>query len=93
MKQKIINIFKKIFKMTKQETEQQLADAIAVAQRLGAENKQLKQTNSDLQAANISLTGELNSAIERVRYLAGQLKMREAQQTATNRFNDNDRNY
>jgi hypothetical protein len=93
MKQKIINIFKKIFKMTKQETEQQLADAIAVAQRLGAENKQLKQTNDDLQAANISLTGEINSAIERVRYLAGQLKMREAQQISTERFNDNDRNY
>ena len=79
--------------MTKQETEQQLADAIAVAQRLGAENKQLKQTNDDLQAANISLTGEINSAIERVRYLAGQLKMREAQQISTERFNDNDRNY
>jgi predicted RNase H-like nuclease (RuvC/YqgF family) len=93
MKQKIISIFKKIFKMTKQEAEQQLADAIAVAQRLGTENKQLKQTNSDLQAANISLTGELNSAIDRVRYLADQLKMREAQQVATRKFNDNDRNY
>ena len=79
--------------MTKQEAEQQLADAIAVAQRLGTENKQLKQTNSDLQAANISLTGELNSAIDRVRYLADQLKMREAQQVATRKFNDNDRNY
>jgi hypothetical protein len=91
----MLNIFKKIkqFTMKKEEIEQQLADAIAVAQRLGAENKQLRQTNSDLQTANISLTGELNSAIERVRYLADQLKMREAQQTATRKFNDNDRNY
>lgn len=95
MKQKIINLFNKIkqFTMKKEETEQQLADAIAVAQRLGAENKQLKQTNSDLQAANISLTGELNSAIERVRYLAEQIRMKEAQQQATNKFNDNDRSY
>jgi glutamine synthetase type III len=95
MKQKIINIFNKIKNtiMKKEEIEQQLADAIAVAQRLGAENKQLKQTNSDLQAANISLTGELNSAIERVRYLAEQIRMKEAQQQATNKFNDNDRSY
>ena len=79
--------------MKKEEVEQQLADAIAVAQRLGAENKQLRQTNDDLQAANTKLTEELNSAIERVRYLAEQLRMKEAQQTATNRFNDNDRKY
>ena len=39
----MFNIFKKLFKMAKkQETDQQLADAIAVAQRLGAENKQLQ---------------------------------------------------
>ena len=79
--------------MKKEEVEQQLADAIAVAQRLGAENKQLRQTNDDLQAANTKLTEELNSAIERVRYLAEQIRMKEAQQTATNRFNDNDRKY
>ena len=79
--------------MKKEEIEQQLAEAIAVAQRLGAENKQLRQVNDDLTAANAKLTEEFNSAIERVRYLADQLKMREAQQTATKKFNDNDRNY
>lgn len=92
----MFNIFKKIklFKMaTKQELEQQLADAIAVAQRLGAENKQLKQANDDLNSANARLTEDFNSAVERVRYLAEQLRMKEAQQTATDRFNDNDRNY
>ena len=91
----MLNILKKIkqFIMKKEEIEQQLADAIAVAQRLGAENKQLKQTNSDLQAANIGLTGELNSAIERVRYLAEQIRMKETQQQATNKYNDNDRKY
>ena len=79
--------------MTKQETEQQLAEAIAVAQRLGAENKQLKQSYDDLSAANKQLTEDFNGAVERVRYLADQLKMREAQQTASKRFNDNERNY
>jgi len=79
--------------MKKEEIEQQLADAIAVAQRLGAENKQLKQTNDDLTAANTQLTSDFNSAVERVRYLAEQLRMKESQQTASERFNDNDRSY
>ena len=79
--------------MKKEEVEQQLADAIAVAQRLGAENKQLKQSNDDLTIANRQLTEDFNGAIERVRYLADQLKMREAQQQASERFNDNDRSY
>ena len=89
----MFKLLKKIFKMTKQETEQQLAEAIAVSQRLGAENKQLKQTNDDLTTANRQLTEDFNSAIERVRYLADQLKMRESQQKATSKFNDNNRNY
>ena len=79
--------------MKKEELEQQIADTIAVAQRLGAENKQLKQINNDLTATNTKLTEDFNSAVERVRYLAEQLKMRESQQTASERFNDNDRNY
>jgi phage shock protein A len=93
MKQKIINIFKKIFKMTKQETEQQLADAIAVAQRLGEENKQLKQANKEQSTTIAQLKIDLNDAINRVRELAEQLNMVEAQKQATKRFNDNDRNY
>ena len=79
--------------MTKQETEQQLAEAIAVSQKLGAENKQLRQTNEELTSSNNKLMEELNGAIERVRYLADQLKMREAQQTASEKYNDNDRKY
>ena len=90
----MLNLFKKIFKMaTKQELEQQIADAIAVAQKLGAENKQLRQMNEDLTSANKQLTEDFNLAIERVRYLADQLKMRESQQQASAFFNDNDRNY
>lgn len=79
--------------MTKQQTEQQLAEAIAVSQRLGAENKHLKQVNDELTLTNTKLTEEFNSAIERVRYLAEQLRMKDAQQQASERFNDNDRNY
>jgi hypothetical protein len=91
----MLNIFKKIkqFTMKKEEIEQQLADAIAVAQRLGAENKQLKQINDSLTAANAQLTEEFNSAVERVRYLAEQLRMKESQQTASEKYNDNDRKY
>ena len=79
--------------MKKEELEQQLAEAIAVAQRLGAENKQLKQSNDDLTSTNTKLTEEFNLAIERVRYLAEQLRMKDAQQQASERFNDNDRSY
>ena len=91
----MFSIFKKIkqFTMKKEELEQQLAEAIAVAQRLGIENKQLKQINDDLTSANAKLSEDFNSAVERTRYLADQLKMKEAQQTATDRFNDNDRKY
>jgi 3-hydroxyisobutyrate dehydrogenase-like beta-hydroxyacid dehydrogenase len=91
----MFGIFKKIktIIMKKEEIEQQLAEAIAVAQRLGAENKQLRQVNNDLTAANAQLTEDFNGAVERVRYLADQLKMRESQQKATSKFNDNNRNY
>ena len=81
----LFNKIKKI-KMKKEEVEQQLAEAIAVAQRLGAENTQLRQ-------ANAQLTEDFNGAVERVRNLAEQLRMKESQKTATNKFNDNDRNY
>jgi hypothetical protein len=91
----MLNIFKKIkhILMKKEELEQQLADAIAVAQRLGAENKQLKQSYDDLSAANKQLIEDFNGAVERVRYLAEQIRIRESQQTASEKFNDNDRNY
>ena len=79
--------------MKKEEMEQQIAEAIAVAQRLGNENKELKTNNEKLTAENSQLREDLDSAIERVRYLANQLKMKEAQQQATEKFNDDDRNY
>jgi|TARA_R110000822_G_C15267514_1_gene488869 cell division protein FtsB len=90
----MFNIFKNIFKMsTKQELEQQLADAIAVAQRLNKENKTLKLTNDSLTAENTSLKNDFASAVDRVRYLDGQVKMLESQKKASTQFNDNDKNY
>ena len=45
----MFNLFKNLFKMsTKQELEQQLNEAIAVAQRLNEENKTLKAENDSL---------------------------------------------
>ena len=90
-----MQILKNIKKLRqkKDEINQQLADAIAVAQRLGTENKRLVEDNETLRADNAKLKEEFDSAIERVRYLAEQIKMKEAQQQATDNFNDNDRNY
>ena len=91
----MFNIFKKIkqFTMKKEEIEQQLNDAIAVAQRLGTENKQLRAENETLKTENINLREEFNSAVERVRYLDGQIRMLEAQNQAKAQYSDNNRNY
>ena len=78
---------------TKQELEQQLADAIAVAQRLNEENKTLKSTNDSLTAENTSLKNDFASAVNRVRYLDGQVKMLESQKQSATKFSDSDKNY
>ena len=91
----MFNIFKKIKNtiMKKDELEQQVADAIAVAQRLGIENKRLVEENKALTESNNKNAVEFNAAVERVRYLADQVKMYEAQVQASKQFNDNERNY
>jgi FtsZ-binding cell division protein ZapB len=78
---------------TKQELEQQLADAIAVAQRLNEENKTLRATNDFLTSENTSLKNEFSGAIDRVRYLDGQIKMLESQRQASTQYSDKDKNY
>ena len=78
---------------TKQELDQQLSDAIAVAQRLSKENKTLKLTNDSLIAENASLRNDFTSAVDRVRYLDGQVRMLESQRQAAMKFSDNDKNY
>ena len=70
----------------KQELEQQLNEAIAVAQRLNEENKKLTAENSQLKV-------DFDSAVERVRYLDGRVKVLESQLQAKTRFSDSDKNY
>lgn len=91
----MFNFIKKLKNITmkKEEMEQQISEAIAVAQRLGAENKQLKADNDVLKAENANLKNEIDSAIDRVRYLAGQVKMLESQNQAKTQYSDSDRNY
>ena len=78
---------------TKQELEKQLADAIAVAQRLNEEVKTLRATNDSLTTENESLRNDFTSAVERVRYLSGQVKMLESQRQASTKYSDKDKNY
>jgi len=90
----MFNIFKNLFKMTnKQELNQQLNDAITVAQRLNEELKTLKAKNNLLEAENKLLKDDFTSAIERVRYLDGQVKMLELQKQASTKYSDKDKNY
>jgi len=90
----MFNIFKNLFKMaTKQELEQQLADAIAVAQRLNEENKVLRVEKESLRASNEQLQNDFASAVDRVRYLDGQVRMLESQRQASTKYSDSDKNY
>jgi FtsZ-binding cell division protein ZapB len=79
--------------MKKEGLEQQANDAIAVAQRLNEEIKQLRADNERLISESNQLREDFNSAVERVRYLDGQVKMLEAQNQAKTQYSDNNRNY
>jgi septal ring factor EnvC (AmiA/AmiB activator) len=83
----MLNIFKKIkqLEMTKQELEQEREQMLAAINRLNTANKEQSNTIAQLRI-------DLNDAINRVRDLAEQLNIIEAQKQAQ-RFNDNDRNY
>ena len=90
----MFNLFKNLFKLSnKQELEQQLNEAIAVAQKLNEEIKTLKTANIELAAENATLKNDFISAIDRVRYLDGQVRMLELQKQSKNQYSDNDRNY
>lgn len=91
----MINFFKIIKNkiMKKEEMEQQLNEAINVAQRLHEEIKTLRSENEFLKTENESLKNDFIGAIERVRYLDGQVKMLEMQKQATTKYSDKDKNY
>ena len=61
--------------------------------QIEAEKAALNQEVEDLISANNRLKDDFAAAVERVRYLAEQLRIREAQQQAYERFNDDNRNY
>jgi len=87
----MINIFKQIkqLKMTKQElsaVKEEKDKMLEAIHRLNTANKE--QTNIIAQ-----LKIDLNNAINRVRDISEQLNMIHARQQATERFNDNDKNY
>jgi septal ring factor EnvC (AmiA/AmiB activator) len=83
----MFNIFKKIkqLEMTKQELEQEREKMLEAINRLNTANKEQSNIISQLKI-------DLNDAIKRVRELAEQLNIVEAQKQSQ-RFNDNDRNY
>jgi regulator of replication initiation timing len=84
----MFNIFKKIkqLEMTKQELEQQNVELKVALDRANTANREL---NSAVQ----KLKEDFESAVERVRYLDGQIKMKDARKQAAEKYNDNDRNY
>ena len=79
--------------MKKEELEQQNADLLAVIQRVNDDNKALFIQHKNLSIENVQLKAELNAAIDRVRYLANQIKMMDAQKQASTKYSDNNRNY
>ena len=84
----MFNIFKQIkqLKMKKEELELEREQMLEVIQKLNVATKQ--------QDAYISqLRENLDEALARVKYLAGQLDMKEAQKKASTQFNDNNRDY
>jgi FtsZ-binding cell division protein ZapB len=78
---------------TKQELEQQLNEAIAVAQRLNEEIKVLRAEKESLRAENEQLQNDFASAVERVRYLDGQVRMLESQNKASTKYSDSSKKY
>ena len=72
--------------MTNQELEQEREQMLAAINRLNTANKEQSNAISQLKI-------DLNDAITRVRDLSEQLNMVYAQKQASDRFNDDDRNY
>ena len=89
------NLLKKIKKyiMKKSELEQQLSEAINIAQKLGNENKQLLIENTQLKNTITQLRNDFNSAAERVRYLVDEVKMLETQKSISSKYSTSGKNY
>jgi hypothetical protein len=83
----MFDLFKiKKIKMRKEELEQENAGLLEALTRANDANRELVavyQKNKD----------ELKDAIERIKYLDGQLRMKDLQKQSRERYNDDSRNY
>ena len=82
----MFDIFK--IKQIKMEKHQMESEVVALREALDRANT----ANRELSVVIQNLSKEYGEAADRVRYLAEQLRMKEAKEN-TQRFNDNDRNY
>ena len=84
----MFNIFKQIkqLKMTKQELEQENANLNAALVRSNTANRELVDQLNKLDT-------ELKDAIARIRQLDEQIRMMDAQKTASTKYNDASKNY
>jgi FtsZ-binding cell division protein ZapB len=91
----MFNIFKKIkiIIMKKEELEKQNADLLAAIQRVNKDNRELTEQNQALTKENIQLKSDFNAAVDRVKYLAGEVKMLELQKQSKTKYSDNNRYY
>ena len=88
---RIKNLINKIMK--KEDLEKEKAKAIAVAQRLGNENKILSEENSILKKELEKLRNEFNEAVIKVRQLSEQIRMKDLQNQSKTTYSDSSRNY
>ena len=79
--------------MKKEELEKQNADLLAVIQRVNDDNRELTEQNKSLLKENNQLKSDFNIAVDRVRYLDGQIRMLELQRQASTKYSDKDRYY
>jgi hypothetical protein len=84
----MFNIFKQLkqLKMTKEQLEQENNDLKSALTRANTANSELNETVK-------KVAQDLEAAIGRVRYLDGQIKMKDAQKKASTQYNDNERSY
>ncbi len=87
----IKNLINKIMK--KEDLEKEKEKAIAVAQRLGNENKILSEENSILKKELEKLRNEFNEAVIKVRQLSEQIRMKDLQNQSKTTYSDSSRNY
>ena len=79
--------------MKKEELEKQNADLLAAIQRVNKDNRELTEQNQALTKENTQLKSDFNAAVDRVKYLAGEVKMLELQKQSKTKYSDNNRYY